>query len=527
MNVSRIRRRMPRHALLASICLTAALTASAGVAVGAQGSNKARVVGSSAITWAVSADVTGLDPLTNGQQVSQNILFRAYQSLLQVNANGSLGPSLATSWKETSPTTYVFQIRHGVRFSNGRLMTSADVAGSIEEALKPGSAGSSALGMIKSAKATGPYTVAFKLKNASGIFLDGLASVYSSILPMKELDAGTFNPNKQVLGTGPYMVASHSEDESWTLKANPYYWQKGLPKVKNLDIDIIPDPASELAALRSGRVDVAEFQDPDTIKLLSGVSHVKVVQQSTTDFNVLELNAIGSTSKVLNKKVRTALALAINRHQLVELAEAGSGVSMVAPGAPPGEQGACAAKSVPSNNVAEAKSMLSAAGAEGMGFTISYNNGDPVDAAIALVLQSQWEAVGLKPVLDGSGATPWFTQVYTKGDFDADISWYGDATAWQNFGFWSPKQNTWTSKFSVDDPTIDSLLAKSAPLAPGNAQSAVFNQLCKRMASDANIVPLTTRGVAVAYRDDLINPQIQTFEPEDNTVKLVANWTLR
>ena len=94
---------------------------------------------------------------------------------------------------------------------------------------------------------------------------------------MKELDAGTFNPKKEMLGTGPYEVVSHSLNQSWVLKANPYYWRKGDPKFAKLVINVNSNQAAQVAGLRSGTLGIVDFASPNVLTLLKGDSNIRVV----------------------------------------------------------------------------------------------------------------------------------------------------------------------------------------------------------------------------------------------------------
>ena len=93
---------------------------------------------------------------------------------------------------------------------------------------------------------------------------------------MKELSEGSFDPTKAMLGSGPFMVKEHLQDESWTLEKNPNYWREGHPKIDRLVIRIMPDDTTRIAGLREGRVDFATFENPDTPRLLKGVPNVDV-----------------------------------------------------------------------------------------------------------------------------------------------------------------------------------------------------------------------------------------------------------
>ena len=78
------------------------------------------------------------------------------------------------------------------------------------------------LGEFEAIEAEDEHTVRFDLAAPNAIFLKILPLTTYSILPMQELEAGTFDPAVDILGSGPFMVSEHLQDESWTLARNPH-----------------------------------------------------------------------------------------------------------------------------------------------------------------------------------------------------------------------------------------------------------------------------------------------------------------
>src|SRR5262249_24584329 len=142
-----------------------------------------------------------------------------------------LQPAIAESWQQTSPTSYVFKIRTNAKFSNGRALVASDVIGSLERIKDPKTASywSVQIGDIARMEAPDDHTVKIELKTPHSAFLPALAHISAAIIPIKELKDGSFDPAKQMLGSGPFMVSDHKQDESWTLVRNPYYWRQGQP----------------------------------------------------------------------------------------------------------------------------------------------------------------------------------------------------------------------------------------------------------------------------------------------------------
>src|SRR5262245_26740107 len=81
------------------------------------------------VVWGKEGDPAGINPLKVGDIHAFEIFSLVYEPLTQPNEDLSAGPGVAESWTETSPTTWRFQLRDDAKFSNGRALTSADVAG--------------------------------------------------------------------------------------------------------------------------------------------------------------------------------------------------------------------------------------------------------------------------------------------------------------------------------------------------------------------------------------------------------------
>ena len=228
--------------------------------------------------------------------------------------------------EQTSPTSYVFKLRPGAKFSNGRPVTAADVAGSLQRIKNPETASywSAQLGTIARIETPDDQTVKVELETPHPAFLPALAHISAAILPIQELKAGEFNPAKEMLGSGPFMVKEHKQDESWSLARNPYYWGKSLPVADELEALIIPDDSARVAALRDGRIDFTTFENPDIAKMLSSAANIAVLPLKTTNYFRVDVNALSPKSAFNDRRVRQAMNLALDRDAINNLVFAGT-----------------------------------------------------------------------------------------------------------------------------------------------------------------------------------------------------------
>lgn len=190
-------------------------------------------------------------------------------------------PHLAERWEMPDPTTIIFHIRRGIHWQdkppvNGRELDAYDVEISLQRAMGYGkfsSLGASPYAhMVKSAmlasvEARDQWTVVVKVKQPS---LLSLSALYwqswegAWISPREVIEQyGDHRNWRHLVGTGPFMLADHVDGASWTYVRNPGYWYRDerfpgmkLPFADSLKLLVIPDRASQIAALRSGKIDV-------------------------------------------------------------------------------------------------------------------------------------------------------------------------------------------------------------------------------------------------------------------------------
>ncbi len=249
---------------------------------GSAGLTASALAADATIVWGKPAEITGFDVHVAGTVASWEMYQMVYETLLTTDENLKLQPGLAESWQQTSPTTYVFKLRANAKFSNGRPVTADDVIGSLERIKNPETASywSAQLGNIAKMEAPDDHTVTIELESPHPALLAALAHITAAIIPIKELKDGSFDPTKDLLGSGPFMVSEHKQDESWTFVRNPNYWQSGEPAADRLEVPIIPDESARMAALRDGRIDFTTFVYPTMGRLRTRLGPRNVARTS-------------------------------------------------------------------------------------------------------------------------------------------------------------------------------------------------------------------------------------------------------
>ena len=147
--------------------------------------------------------------------ITQQITWHIYETLYTYDKNLTPIPMLAEGHViGDSGRRYTIALRKGVRFHNGKEMTSADVVPSLQHWAKLSTTGKAVWKNVEAIEAKDPYTVVIYLKEPSGSLLFGLGSPNngSAIYPKEVLASAGDAPIKEYIGTGPYRFVEHKPD---------------------------------------------------------------------------------------------------------------------------------------------------------------------------------------------------------------------------------------------------------------------------------------------------------------------------
>lgn len=472
-----------------------------------------------------SGAATGYDPQLADVASTWQLLSLVYETLVTIGPDFSIQPMLAETWETPSPTEYVFHLREGVTFSNGRAMTADDVVGSLRRLLASESVWRGQLGPVESVTKDGDRTVRVKLKEPYTPFLAALANVPAAVLPMKELEDKSYDPATTLLGTGPYVVEDHRQDVSWAFKRNEKYWAQGRPAADTLTISIAPEEAARIASLQNGSAALATLGNVDSAAMLAGAKDVRVVTQATTDFYYLMLNTQAPNSKFADPKVREAITIALDTQQIADVALGGQGRPTAV--TPAGLPGSCDPAALPSaaKTVEDARRLLAEAGAENLSFKLTIFSTAPAPA-VAQVIQQNLQQAGITVEIEQLDEASWSGKVYGKApaEFDAALSWFagyadpGMVTKW-----WNPDTAGFNVGFMRTDPELNELIDAASKEPAGASRTEALAKVCAKVDADGQMIPLVTRPATVAWREDALSPSLYATEGYGNVLRLVAD----
>jgi peptide/nickel transport system substrate-binding protein len=126
----------------------------------------------------------------------------------------------------------------------------------------------------------------------------------------------------KAIGTGPFILDQWIPEEQTILRANTSWWGEG-PYIEGIEMRVIPDETSIIAALRAGQIDFALLNDPIAATLLIGDTSVQLNQVPALAYHVFQLNA--SRPPMDKLEVRQAISCAIDRQEVLDTASLGYG----------------------------------------------------------------------------------------------------------------------------------------------------------------------------------------------------------
>jgi peptide/nickel transport system substrate-binding protein len=203
------------------------------------------------------------------------------QGLVEFNPNGTLKPGLASSIEHPSPTTYVYNIRDGVKFSDGNPLTVADVVYSLEQNLvNKESALKSFWADVASVTARGNSAVVVKLKRPDAIWPDIVAfsgRIFEKAAAEKVGEKAQGTSTGLLIGTGPWKFDSYTPEAKVQLSRNPYWSGPPQPAAK-VSFTLFKSEADMALALRSGAIDGASWYNAP--KLFANIPDIHALSQT-------------------------------------------------------------------------------------------------------------------------------------------------------------------------------------------------------------------------------------------------------
>lgn len=291
------------------------------------------------LVFAMNTDVQSMDPQIQNDTTSEQVVKMLYNTLLKFEDDGTVVGDLAESWSVSEDKlTWTFNLKQGVKFHNGKELTSADVKATFDRALNAEAGGLRTTEIIKmftAVEAPDPYTVTITTDGPYGPMESLMCNMSLGIMDADYieqygLDLGTSVEGEN--GTGPFKVVSWERDQEIVVERFDDYF--GTPaKLKTVVYTVIPEAASRVIALETGEVDVIDKPtNEDLERLEADTENFTVLRKPTISQRLFRFGC--NDPIISNTKVRQAIVYAIDRQAIIDALFTGSAYPSTAPLAP-------------------------------------------------------------------------------------------------------------------------------------------------------------------------------------------------
>ncbi len=436
-------------------------------------------------------------------------LAALFEGLVYYDSNYKLRPGLARSFTSKDAKTWTIRLRKGVEFHNGKTMTAEDVVWSIRRMLDK------SLSLYATAQLAGlrpqnvkkvdKWTVRLALDTPNSVLPDAFGQYFMGMVPVGYRNSKQGAPQ---IGTGPYKFVSFTPGNRSQFVRNPHYWRHGQPYFDRLIVIDINDDVARVNALLGKQVDA-----------ITAMPFAQISSAKAKGLKILDSAGGGwvpicmavDQAPFTDVRVRRAFRLIANRPQMVNLAFSGHGRvgnDIYSP------LDACYDTALPHRHqdIAQAKSLLKAAGHADMTIDLATTNGRAGQVECAQVFAQQAKAAGVTVNVRNLDATTFYGSQYLKYPFSTDY-WgtrnYLNQVAAGSLSVAPYNETHW------NNPRFVSLYNEALRTANVKKRCALVHEMQKIEYTDGGYIVWGFYNLVDAY-----SPRVVGFQPSKGTLPL-------
>jgi peptide/nickel transport system substrate-binding protein len=263
-----------------------------------------------------------LDPRTYADSVMIAASLAVYNGMIEFDNAGNPTGELLESWEaKPGAVEWIFNVRKGIKFSNGKTLDADDILYSIgiHRGGETKSPAKGILAQIANIKAISPNQIAITLSGGNADFPVILGDYHLVVVP------NGFTDWENPIGTGGYTLASFEPGVRLVFKNRGDYWKEGRANFDTFELLNIQDVAARTAALQSGQVDAVNRLDARTVDLMKRNKDLNILRTKGTGNRFCFVSRVTSPG-FSNKDLRLALKWGIDREKIIESVYSGYAV---------------------------------------------------------------------------------------------------------------------------------------------------------------------------------------------------------
>lgn len=425
------------------------------------------------------------------EEFGTSILSNVYETLVDIEPDLGVRPGLAEAWRSPDDRTWIFTLRKGVHFSDGRPLTAAGVVAAFDEARERNAWLRGELEPIVAARAQGNREVVFETRRHFAALPARLGFLYVSAAV----------PGAPAVGTGPYRIRAWTPAGSTFLEAVPGSLPAGAPP--HVEFRTVKDARERADLLLQGEVHLITDVRPEDLGRLRGASGVRAIERPGLRLVFLGMDCARAATPYVtplgnpfrDPLVREAIALAVDRDALVAGALGGHG-KPAAQLALPFEVGHDPALPDQPPDAAAARGLLARAGfPKGFDVALDYIPGKylAIDAVVQAVTQ-QLAAVGVRARPRALESAEFMQRIEARDTSMYVLGWLNETgSAHETYAslLHSPAAGLGaTNGGGFSSPRLDELLAAYADEPEAARQVELLQEATRLVADEHPVIPL-------------------------------------
>jgi len=470
--------------------------------------------GSLSITDFSFSSARTLDPHIAQAAGSMRFIENMYNTLLKYKTGeyGSLEGDLVQDYSISEDgRVYTFEIYEGVKFHNGDDLTAEDVKYSIERIIEK-EVRAQQFDAVEEINILDDHSFEIVLSEAVAPFLTYLAYPMNAVVNKNVVEANDGSLNNADAGSGPFKLNVWERDQFLVLDKFEDYFEEGKPYLDRVYLKPIDDETARTTALRNDELDIILQVSAKNIDRLDQYPNINVESVAGTYWEYLGLNT--KAGPLADKKVRQAVAWAVNRDTLNQMVKFGKASPLTGGPIPPGHWADDELEVYPAQDLEKAEELLSQTDyADGFETTlIVLSNPDQLNAA--QVIKAQLGQVGIDVEIRSLESSVYFENL-GSGNFEMTvIGWVGfvdpDEYLYNIFhtdGIWNQQQ--------YSNKEVDALLEKGRKTSDKEERREIYREAQRMIAEDAPMVFLYVNPQASALQEKVkgfdVNPTVSTI----------------
>ncbi|MEO6806529.1 MAG: ABC transporter substrate-binding protein [Edaphobacter sp.] len=475
------------------------------------------------VVMIIESSPNNLDLRVGTDAQSERIGGQIFDALVKKDEHYELRPWLATSWEQPDPLTWVFHLRDGVRFHDGRPLEAEDVVYTIQSLIDGSlvTAKGGSFAAVDHAETRDRLTVVVKMKRPDAGLLFNMSDGLFGVVPRGSGKDFGLHP----VGSGPFEFVSAVQDKEVIVERNHNYWADkiaasapvavGAQPIERIRFEVVPDTITSALELQKGSADLASnVVTLDMVHTLESRPNLKVESGPGSPVVYVTFNVTDPLLK--DKRVRQAIACAIDRQAIVDAIWRGQ-ARLANTLLPTGHWAAATDAELTQypHDVARAQKLL-----EEAGFPVDKNgvrmhltlktSTDETTRLMAAVLQQQLRAAGVALEIRSAEFGTFYADV-TKGAFQIyALRWIGSNEDPDIFRYaygsasFPPKGG---NRGRYSNQQVDALLVEAAASSDRAVRTKDYVEVQKILSDELPGIPLWYPNNEVVHTRRIVNVQ--------------------